>query len=175
MYIKKIDFDCIEEKYDICVDGVYSKNYKQTRKRVKLKHNEGRYSTVGLFLKGKLEYFLLHRLLATKFIANPDNKTEVNHKNGNKNDNRLDNLEWATSSENSKHSMDNIYDTRCKPLHTKNNINEMNACKAKEIRHKWLSGQYKQRDLATIYGISQRMIWNIIHNKMWKEEYLIAA
>jgi hypothetical protein len=53
--------------------------------------------------KGKQKTISLHVLIATCFVSNPNNKPEVNHKNWNKLDNNIENLEWVTHSENLKH------------------------------------------------------------------------
>lgn len=62
------------------------------------------YLAVDLFKNGQRKTLLVHRLVAEAFIPNPHKKRTVNHKDGNKLNNRISNLEWATHSENHKHS-----------------------------------------------------------------------
>ena len=65
------------------------------------------YKEVALSKDGKTRTVLLHRLLAQHFIDNPDNLPCVNHRNGVKTDNRLENLEWCTRSQNTRHAYEN--------------------------------------------------------------------
>lgn len=64
------------------------------------------YFIVTLCYNGKHTNKFIHRLLAEHFIDNPDNKPVVNHKDGNKKNNKLENLEWCTVKENSQHAVD---------------------------------------------------------------------
>lgn len=61
------------------------------------------YWYIALCKDGGIKYRSIHRLVAIAFIENPENKAEVNHKDGNKKNNLVDNLEWMTRSENLKH------------------------------------------------------------------------
>lgn len=62
------------------------------------------YAGVQLHKQQKVKLHLIHRLVAQAFIPNPENKPEVNHKNGDKLNNCVENLEWVTASENEQHS-----------------------------------------------------------------------
>lgn len=67
-------------------------------------HNTLDYRKVNLCKENTRGVYKVHRLVAIAFIDNPENKKYVNHKNGIKSDNRVENLEWATAKENTIHS-----------------------------------------------------------------------
>ena len=92
-------------------DGYQVSNIGRVRslKRNKLltarEHHKG-YLHIHLRVNGRDVMPKVHRLVAEAFIDNPDNLPQVNHINGNKQDNRVENLEWCTNQQNVKHSYD---------------------------------------------------------------------
>ena len=71
------------------------------------KNNNGGYLRISLTCNGKSRMVLVHRLVAMAFIENPDGKPVVNHKDGNKTNNHVSNLEWCTVQENTMHAFKN--------------------------------------------------------------------
>jgi hypothetical protein len=87
--------------------NIKSLNYKRTGKEQTLKQNiNGRgYCYVNISSNGKYNNLLIHREVAKAFLKNDDkNKTDINHKDGNKLNNNINNLEWCTRSENILHA-----------------------------------------------------------------------
>ena len=115
-----------------------------------------------LVFKINKENKTLHRLLAENFIPNPDNLPQVNHIDGNKLNNNLDNLEWCTQRHNLHNAMDRgVHNWGRKAVKATNRI-------TKETRI------FKsQTTAAKILGVQQANIWKVIkglrpHTKNWK-------
>lgn len=99
MELKPIDG--FNDRYFININGdVFNKHKRMMKQNI----YKGGYKRIELYTVGEgifyAKKYLVHRLVAQTFIPNPENKPEVNHKNNNPADNRLENLEWVSHNEN---------------------------------------------------------------------------
>ena len=122
------------------------------------------YLYVALCKKRFYKNFFVHRLVATAFIKNPKNKSDVNHKDSNRSNNLLSNLEWCTRSENIKHG---FLFGNCRQDGEKNNSSKLTNKIVTEIRIKYSDGGYSQRKLASEYGVSQMTICRLTRKDTW--------
>lgn len=103
----------------------------------------------------------LHRLIAEKWCSDYAPTKEVNHKDGNKQNNFVDNLEWVTRKENQIHAIENSLQP--KPVSTYKG--KFTAEQREQIKQEWDSGKYSRRELAKKYGVSHTCINDILNDK----------
>lgn len=169
-YVNENGLVCQEEWLDILnYEGIYKisnlgrrKNKKGQIQKARIKKN---YNTARLFKDKIYTEYSVHRLVASAFIPNPENKPCVNHKNGIKSDNRASNLEWCTISENSIHAVANGLQKIIKG----SDCSWSKLCEKQvlEIRELYSLGFLFQRQIAKIYNIKPPTVSDIVRRKRW--------
>lgn len=125
------------------------------------------YLFVSLTVNGLGKKVKVHRLVAEHFIANYRQKPQVNHIDGDKNNNSHSNLEWCTNQENYDHSWATglrKYNGEGAPN------NKLSTKEVEEIRAAYIKGDtnFGAKPLARRYGVSNTTIRNIVKNKKWR-------
>ena len=106
---------------------------------------------------------LVHRLIATTFLPNNENKRTVNHINGNKHDNRVENLEWNTHSENHIHAFSlGLHQIGSKRHNSV--LNEETATKIKKLKAKG----WRNVDIASELKVKIHNVSSVVNNQNWK-------
>lgn len=159
--------------YYISEDGkVYSKNLKRFLKK---RYKRDGYVCYALY-RGetpKKQYNkLAHRLVAEAFLANPEDKEYINHKDGVKDNNHVGNLEWVTSSENQIHAINTGLKDNSVIYGEKHGNNKLKKNEVEELYINHLMGKTRDdfvaKSLGKIYGVDGRVILSIYRKESWK-------
>ena len=153
-----------ETNYEVSSEGQVRN--KQTKQIKSLRYSNKGYARVTLYPSGKT--YSVHRLVAENFIINPDNYPSVNHKDGNKANNRLENLEWCTPKQNTRHAIDVI-----KTMSTadwsgiRNPEHKLDYGLVYSIKF-GLLGQLSNFQLEKMLGVQEETVRRIKVNELWK-------
>lgn len=158
----------IKEYYYITEEGkIYSTKMNDFMKQRNKKGTD--YKIINLMkTNGKKKTFRINRLMMLCFcpIDNPE-KMEVNHIDGDKSNNKLQNLEWCTSSENQKHAFKNGLQKARKGENS--NFSKLSEKEVVEIRKIYSTQKITQKELANKFNTTKSNISAIVNYKSWKE------
>ena len=147
------------EDYEITTDGDVIN--KKTGRILKVQPNGKGYLRFSLLVGEKRKYFFVHRIVAEMYVPNPEGKPQVNHIDGNKRNNRADNLEWVTNYENRQHALQNGF-------HLTGEKCSWSKLKQEDVDYVRMHPEERIMDLAKKYGVSRSAISSIRCGRAWK-------
>lgn len=152
--------------YQISNTGKIRRDNKLLKQRIRSK-----YLSVRLSVDGKIFTKTIHRLVAEAFIPNTENNPQVNHKDGNKLNNNVENLEWCTVSENKIHAyktgLMNKFQNQGE-LNGRSKLKIEEVLTIREIIKNWDGiREYLLKDLAEIFNCSRTSILRITNKTHW--------
>lgn len=123
------------------------------------------YHMADLYINGKHNSRLIHRLVAMMFIPNPHNYPQINHKNGIKSDNTVENLEWCTSAMNNRHAF--AIGLNRGPRGEQQGRHKLTQNDVETIRNMYSTNNYSHRKLGAMFGVCHQNIGCIVNNQSW--------
>ena len=144
------------EDYEITVDGEIINRH--TGRKIKPQPNGKGYLRVSI---GKKLRFV-HRLVAEKYVPNPEGKPQVNHKDGNKLNNCANNLEWVTNYENRRHAIKH-------DLHLKGEKCPWAKLSKDQVCFIRNHPEILEKELAKLFGVKRETISTVRTYKSWKD------
>lgn len=145
---------------------VRSNGVKHTRVSKVLKPSvDNGYLKGAVCVNKKMKPYKVHRLVAQMFVDNPENKPEVNHIDGDKQNNNANNLEWTTRKENIEHCHRLGLQKPFKGEEVGTSI--LTAKEVLEIRSKFVPRKYSRSKLAKEYNVSEGCIKDILYKRTW--------
>jgi hypothetical protein len=131
------------------------------------------YMTIGFTVNNQKINKYVHRLVAEAFITNTSNYPQVNHIDCDKTNNRINNLEWCTNSQNhthaSKNGLNKLHLYRVAYSGEQNTNSLLKKEQVLEIRQKYIPYKYSAKKLSKEYNVSESCITHILNNTSWKE------
>lgn len=127
--------------------------------------NHGGYNMVTLSKEGKHNGKAIAIMVAKKFVPNPLNLPEVNHKDGDKDNNAASNLEWNTRLQNQQHAVYTLGKHHAGENHYKA---KLTCDQVLEMRRLFSTGKYSKTEIGKMFGVQKDHAINIINNKCWK-------
>jgi len=131
---------------------------------LKTSHKYDKYLKVDLSKESKVKTFRIHKLVANAFLNKINNDLVVNHKDGNKRNNRLDNLEYVTQSENVKHSLRNGLSKEFGETHSRAKLTEKIVLEMRSLHKNGMSVS----KIADTYHMSYNTTLDAVRKKTWK-------
>ena len=166
---RKIKINGISTDYKADIYGnIWSYKNKNKPKKLCPMINKYGYLVVNLHVNKKQKQYRVNRLIAETFIPNPYNLPQVNHINGNKKDNSVENLEWVTAKENTRHAILNNLRVQTGENFHSSKMKEKDIHKICKLLE---ANKTKCKDIPDIVGnnCTLKIVQNILYNNTWKE------